>query len=184
MSQLSDKVLIFRYFWATCPHSDELPATSRLIFYKKMFGAHATAKHHCFQKFRWPGGTNDHWFAKKSRFLVFSAHCGQPRWFCSWTHDGEIHGKSENTANTGKCWGIYPKWHLFGTSGELLVIQTSCRRILQSFVIKKSLSLEPSKNHVVLGIRVYFSWRTSADRMLVSVTNMGGRGHIYIYTRS
>ena len=52
--------------------------------------------------------------------------------------------------------GIAQKGHLFGTSGELLVIQTSCRRILQSFFIKKSLSLEPSKNHVVLGIRVYF----------------------------
>ena len=26
------------------------------------------------------------------------------------------------------------KGHLFGTSGELLVIQTSCRRILQSFL--------------------------------------------------
>ena len=146
MSQLSDKVLISRYFWATCPHSDELPATSWLIFYKKDVRS--------AQKFRWPGGINVRRFVKIPRFAGFPAHCGLPRWFCSWTHDGEIRENLENTENTGKCWKVGQKGPQFGTFGELSVIQMTSRRILQSFFYKKSLSLEPSRNHVVLGVRV------------------------------
>ena len=63
-----------------------------------------------------------------------------------------------------------------GTFYVLLAIRMSCRRLLQWQFRKKSLSLEPSKNDVVLGIRVQKFPRSTADCLKILEIQLFGRG--------
>ena len=126
MSQLSDKVLIFRYFGQLALIRMSCRRLSGWFFIKKNVRSACNRKTPLFPEISMAGGDERPLICQNPRFLGFPAHCGQPRWFCSWTHDGEIHGKSENTANTGKCWELCPKrtpfwyfWWTFGHSDEL-----------------------------------------------------------------
>ena len=180
MSQLSDKVLIFRYFWATCPHSDELPATFRLIFYKKC-SERMQPKTPLFPEISMAGGDERPLICQKSQIFGISGTLWPTTMVLflnsRWWNPRKIWKYRKYWKMLGNLPKMTPFWYFWWTFGHSDELPANFAVIF----IKKSLSLEPSKNHVVLGIRVYFFCRTSADRMLVSVTNMGGRGHIYIY---